>query len=192
VLSSKYDLPGRSAESGGRKEELAERGISRRTAGAAMVGAAVGAAVLIDRGTRPAAASGMAAGGAHIELAAAEESASRGPGRNADRMLAPAVVTLVDSPHISVNAALGNDFRATLRGHRTFANPTGGLDGQRITFTIRQGSGAPHKVTWSSQYRFGVAGAPVLSTTAESVDVVGFIYNKSLDSWLCVGVARGF
>lgn len=72
------------------------------------------------------------------------------------------------------------------------ASPTGSVDGQRITFTIRQGSGGPHKITWSSQYKFGAAGAPVLSASAGSADVIGFIYNQSLGSWLCVGAARGF
>jgi len=107
-------------------------------------------------------------------------------------LVAPAVITLVDAARITVNATLGNDFRVTLGGSRTLANPTGSVDGQRITFTITQGSGAPHRVTWSSQYKFGAAGAPALSTTAESTDVIGFIYNQSLGSWLCVGVARGF
>jgi hypothetical protein len=188
-------MPPPAAESGSLKE-LAERGISRRTVGVALISAAVGAAVLTKQDTGPAAASAetpaMAEEGTHIELAAAEQTVSNSTGRIANGMLAPAIVTLVDAPHITVNAGLGNDFRVTLGGHRTFANPTGSADGQRITFTIRHGSGAPHKVTWSSQYKFGVAGPPVLSTTAESVDVVGFIYNKSLGSWLCVGIARGF
>jgi hypothetical protein len=181
-------MPSPSASESGSLRELAERGINRRTVGVALAGVAagvVGAAVLTDRGTRPAAASAVtpsaAEESAHVELTAVERSASVSP-----------TVTLGDAPSITVNAALGNDFRVTLGGNRTLASPTGSVDGQRITFTIRQGSGAPYKVTWSSQYKFGAAGAPVLSTIAGSADVVGFIYNDSLGSWLCVGAARGF
>jgi hypothetical protein len=109
-----------------------------------------------------------------------------------DGLVAPAVITLVDAASITVNARLGNDFRVTLGGNRTLANPTGGVDGQRITFTITQGRGAPHRVTWSSQYKFGAASTPALSIHAGNTDVIGFIYNQSLGSWLCVGVALGF
>jgi hypothetical protein len=175
----------------------AEPGINRRTVGMALVGAAagvVGTALLTDRGTRPAAESAATpttAQSAHAELTAVEETPTI-TGRILSGMLAPAIVTLVDAPSITVNAALGNDFRVTLGGNRILANPTGSVDGQRITFTIRQGMGAPHRVTWSSQYKFGAAGAPVLSTTAGSAEVIGFVYNHSLGSWLCVGAARGF
>jgi hypothetical protein len=69
----------------GRLKELAERGISRRTVGVALAGAAagvVGAAVLTDRGARPVAASAetpVAAEVAHVELTAVEETASATP-----------------------------------------------------------------------------------------------------------------
>jgi hypothetical protein len=106
-------------------------------------------------------------------------------------LVAPAVVLLVDAPAISVNATLGNDFRVMIFGDRTVANPTGGVDGQRITFQVTQGAGAPFELTWSSAYKFGVAGLPVLSKVAGSTDVIGFIYNQSLDRWLCVGTALG-
>jgi hypothetical protein len=106
-------------------------------------------------------------------------------------LVAPAVVQLVDAGTITVNASLGNDFRLRVAGNRTIANPTSGVDGQRITFQITQGASGL-KLSWSSQYKFGAAGAPTMSTTLDSTDVVGFIYNESLGSWLCAGVALGF
>jgi len=106
-------------------------------------------------------------------------------------LVAPAVVLLVDAPTITVNAALGNDFRVMIFGDRTVANPTGGVDGQRITFQVTQGAGAPFGLTWSSAYKFGVAGLPALSKVAGFTDVIGFIYNQSLGRWLCVGAALG-
>lgn len=150
-------------------------GLNRRAAGAALAGAAagvVGSAVLAARGTHP-----------RVELTAAEHTAATA---------APVVTALHDAPAISVNAALGNDFRVTLGGDRAFAAPTGGRDGQRITLMITQGKGAPHKVTWSDRYRFGTLGAPALSAAEGHTDVLGFIYHQPLGAWFCVGAARGF
>jgi hypothetical protein len=106
--------------------------------------------------------------------------------------VSPAVVSLTDAATISVDAALGNDFRVTIAGSRTFGNPTSGADGQRITFQITQGGAGGFTASWNSQYKFGTAGAPTLSTTAGATDVIGFIFNASLGSWLCVGAALGF
>lgn len=106
--------------------------------------------------------------------------------------VAPAVVGLADTATIAVNAALGNDFRVTIAGNRAIANPTGAVDGQRITLQVTQGSGGSFSLTWGSQYLFGAAGAPVLSAAGGATDVLGFIYNAALASWLCVGSALGF
>lgn len=108
--------------------------------------------------------------------------------------VAPAVVMLVDSSTVAVNASLGNDFRLrTTKSGATIANPTGAVDGQRITFQITQGANnLMPPLNWGGQYKFGAAGKPVLSKTLGSTDVVGFIYNQSLGSWLCVGAALGF
>lgn len=105
--------------------------------------------------------------------------------------VAPAVVTLVDSTTVTVNASLGNDFRLRTTKSATIANPTGAVDGQRITFQITQGANSL-TLHWGSQYKFGAANPPALSKTLGSTDVVGFIYNQSLGSWLCVGAALGF
>lgn len=94
-------MPSPSASDSVSLRELADRGINRRTVGVALAGVAagaVGAAVLTDRGTRPAAASAVtstAAGkSAHAELTAVERTASATP-----------TVTLGDGPSIAVNAA---------------------------------------------------------------------------------------
>lgn len=106
--------------------------------------------------------------------------------------VAPAVVALTDGAIISVDASAGNDFRLTIGGNRSLANPRNPVDGQRITFQVRQGGAGGFQVAWGNQYNFGNAGAPVLSTAAGDTDVVGFIYNAALASWLCAGVALGF
>jgi hypothetical protein len=106
-------------------------------------------------------------------------------------LVAPAVVTLVDGATVAVNASLGNDFRLRATRSGTIANPTGAVDGQRITFQITRG-GSGLTLNWGSQYKFGSAGAPTLSSATGQTDVIGFIYNASLGSWLCAGAALGF
>jgi len=107
--------------------------------------------------------------------------------------VAPAVVGLSSSGTIAVDATQGNDFRVNLSGDATLANPTGAVDGQRITFHITQSSGGSNTVTWGSAYSFGSAGGPPkLSTTGSLTDVIGFIYNAAVGAWLCVGSATGF
>jgi hypothetical protein len=109
-------------------------------------------------------------------------------------VVAPAVtaLTISSTASVTVNAALGNDFRLALTKTASIANPTGAVDGQRITFQITQGGTGGFKVTWGSQYKFGTSGTPALTTEAGATDVLGFIYNAALGHWLCVGTALGF
>jgi hypothetical protein len=106
--------------------------------------------------------------------------------------VAPAVEALTDAATIAVHAAAANDFRVTISASRTMANPTGPVDGQRITFHVTQGSGGGFTLSWQSQYKFGAAGAPTLSSGSGATDVLGFIYNAALGGWLFVGAAFGF
>jgi len=106
--------------------------------------------------------------------------------------VAPAVVGLGSTGTIAVNATQGNDFRVNLSGNATIANPTGAVDGQRITFQITQSSGGSNTVGWGTAYSFGKAGVPTLSTSGNATDVIGFIYNAAKAAWLCVGSATGF
>lgn len=106
--------------------------------------------------------------------------------------VAPAVVTLAYSSTISIDATTGNDFRVTLQGNPTINAPSGGVEGQRITLHVAQDTTGSRTVTWGSGYLWGAAGKPTLSTTAQLVDVIGFIYNVSAGGWLCVGAALGF
>ena len=56
--------------------------------------------------------------------------------------IAPAVSTLTDASTVTVNAALGNDFRllttSGLGGSRTMGNPSNSVDGQMIEFQMTQ------------------------------------------------------
>jgi hypothetical protein len=108
--------------------------------------------------------------------------------------VAPNVVTLTDASTISVNSALGNDFRLTLTGNsHTIATPSSPSDGQRILFQITQGSGGPYLINWGAGYQFpSVVPPPSLSTSSGYTDLIGFVYNATIGQWLYVAVANGF
>ena len=78
----------------------------------------------------------------------------------------------------------------TIGGGRTISDPAKAVDGQRIQMTW--GGSGGFTVTWGSAYDFRRRRCPTLSTAAGRTDVLGFIYNAALASWLCVGSALGF
>ena len=152
---------------------LSRRKIVRNVIGVAAVGAA-GRAVLTEAFGSPA--------------SAAEQATTVEPGA-----VAPAVVALADAATIAVDASLGNDFRVTIAGNRTMGIPANPADGQKITFQVTQGTGAPFTLSWSSGYEFAAGlPQPTLSTTAGQTDLLGFIYNANKGKWLLVAVVTGF
>jgi hypothetical protein len=103
--------------------------------------------------------------------------------------IVPAVVTLSQSGgSVAVNAALGNDFRLTLTASGwTIANPSNPVDGQGIVFVLTQDATGSRTLTWGSAYNFGAGGAPTLSTAANAIDVLGFIYDSAISKWVYAG-----
>jgi len=150
---------------------LSRRKIFKGAVGVAAVGAA-GATVLADT-----ASPAMAAQDTTVESGA----------------VAPAVVVLADAATIAVDASLGNDFRVTIAGNRTVGTPANPADGQKITFQVTQGAGAPFSLSWSSGYEFSAGlPQPTLSTAAGQTDLLGFIYNANKGKWLLVAFVSGF
>jgi len=150
---------------------LSRRKIFKGAVGVAAVGAA-GATVLADT-----ASPAMAAQDTTVESGA----------------VAPAVVVLADAATIAVDASLGNDFRVTIAGNRTVGTPANPADGQKITFQVTQGAGAPFSLSWSSGYEFSAGlPQPTLSTAAGQTDLLGFIYNAALGKWLLAAFVNGY
>lgn len=109
--------------------------------------------------------------------------------------LAPAVsaLTFVASGTTLVNAALGNAFDLTLTASTTtLGNPSSPVDGQVIRFRVTQGTGGSFTLAYGTAYDFGAAGAPVLSTPAAEVDILGFEYVASISKWCYLGSGLGF
>ena len=100
---------------------------------------------------------------------------------------------LTDAATIAVDASLGNDFRVTIAGNRTMANPANPSDGQQIIFQVTQGSGGSFTLTWGSGYEFSTGlPQPTLSTTAGQTDLLGFVYNAAKGTWLLAAFVNGF
>ena len=108
--------------------------------------------------------------------------------------VAPTVVPLVDGSAVSVNAALGNDFRWSpgASGH-TLSNPTNPADGQKIIVWVTQpASGGTYTILYGTNYLFTASlPAPTLSVTNSQVDMLGFIYNTTLGKWVFAAFLGG-
>jgi len=136
----------------------------------------------------------VGAGGAVLTAATASQASAAVQATTVEPgALAPAVVGLTDAATIAVDASLGNDFRVTIAGNRTMANPANPSDGQKITFQVTQGSGGSFTLTWGSTYEFSTGlPQPTLSTAAGQTDLLGFVYNAAKRTWLLAAFVNGF
>lgn len=105
----------------------------------------------------------------------------------------PAPTALTDAATITVNALANSSFRVTLGGNRTLGNPTGARDGQMIVFELAQDGTGSRTITLDTKYKFGSdLTSVVLSTAANTVDILGVRYNASQDKFWVVSFVRGF
>lgn len=95
------------------------------------------------------------------------------------------VVSLTDGATINVDASLANNFRVTLGGSRTLANPTGLIDGQVFNIRIKQDGTGSRTLTLGSKYKTPGASF-VLSTAAGSLDFMSCQYDATDDTLVCV------
>jgi len=105
---------------------------------------------------------------------------------------APAIVALTDAVAIAWDASLGNDFRVTIAGNRTLSNPANPADGQVIKVYVTQDATGPRTLAYDTQFDWGAAGAPVLSTAAGKTDMLEFAYLAALGKWLGLKATLGF
>jgi hypothetical protein len=83
-----------------------------------------------------------------------------------------AVSALTDGATITPNFALANNFSVTLGGNRTLANPTNIAAGQSGAIVITQDGTGSRTLAYGSYFKFPNGSAPVLTTTANAVDVL--------------------
>lgn len=96
------------------------------------------------------------------------------------------VVVLVDEPTITIDASLSGNFRVTLGGNRTLANPTNLSDGQVFNIRIKQDDVGGRTLSYGSMYAFPGGVAPVLTTAADALDFMSCQYDAADGTLICV------
>ena len=96
----------------------------------------------------------------------------------------PSVAVTFSATAMTVNCALGNVFTTTFTANVTTAptisNP---FDGQTINWFITQDATGSRTMTWPTSFKWPGGTAGVLSTAANSVDLVVATYRSSTGFW---------
>ena len=102
------------------------------------------------------------------------------------------VTTLTDGATINIDAATGDVFTVTIAGNRTIAAPTNPVNGRLMMLRIRQDATGSRTITWNAAFAF-TAGlpAPTLTTGANKIDYVGFVYDSTTAKWHCISYVLG-
>lgn len=98
-----------------------------------------------------------------------------------------AEVTLTDGATITPDFSTGYNFKVTLEGNRTLANPTNATSGQGGTIFVTQDGTGSRTLTYGSNWKFpgGAASGGVLSTPAAAVDAISY-YVRADGTIACV------
>jgi hypothetical protein len=91
-------------------------------------------------------------------------------------------VPLTDAASIATDASLGKVFSVTLGGNRTLANPTNLQGGQTYLWRVKQDGTGTRTLAYGSKFKWPASTAPVLSTAANSVDVITGVYDATSDT----------
>jgi hypothetical protein len=115
------------------------------------------------------------------------------------------VLTFTEPPTFPVNAIAGTgtvtpdatistQIQTTVVGALTLHGPTGGVNGQKITFRLLQDN-VGHVVTFATganNFRFGTDITSFTASAADLTDYVGAIWNSAASRWDIVSVIQGF
>lgn len=89
----------------------------------------------------------------------------------------PPVQTLTDGATINWDASSGAIAQVTLGGDRTMAAPTNLKSGGTYSLIVKQDGTPPRLLTWNAVFKWPGGTAPTLSTGANDIDVLTFIYD---------------
>jgi hypothetical protein len=78
------------------------------------------------------------------------------------------------------NADNGGGAVLTLTGNTTMANPTNLKNGATYVLKVIQDSTGSRMITWDSMFKWPAGAVPVLSTSANSIDLISFYYDGSI------------
>ncbi len=118
-------------------------------------------------------------------------------GYDSSRIAEHLVVSQTFGVTVYTNASIGNEkvitFYFTATSNFTMANPTNCINGKRIIYKIKQDGTGSRIVTWGSAFRGSTSlSLPALTTSANFVDYIGFIYDASVGKWNCLAINLGF
>jgi hypothetical protein len=102
----------------------------------------------------------------------------------------PIALTVISNT-ASTDASLSSLFTLTLTGNTTLATPINGFSGQRILYQLKQDGTGNKLLTLSSGFRSGPI-TVTLSTTANTTDYLGVIYNAIDDRWDVLALNKGY
>ena len=89
------------------------------------------------------------------------------------------VTALTDAATITADFATSNNFSVTLGGNRTLANPSNQTAGQSGAITITQDGTGSRTLAYGSNWKFPAGAAPVLTTTANAVDILVYFVESA-------------
>jgi hypothetical protein len=89
------------------------------------------------------------------------------------------ITTLTDGATITADFATTNHFQVTLSGNRTLANPSNQTAGQSGAIRVVQDGTGSRTLAYGSNWKFSNGSAPVLTTTANAVDVLVYFVESS-------------
>jgi hypothetical protein len=99
---------------------------------------------------------------------------------------------LTDGATVTPDFNTGLNFKWTIGGNRTLANPTNAKSGQSGLITITQDGTGSRIITYGSNWKFpgGAATGGVLSTTASAVDSLAYFVRA--DGTIICTLAKAF
>lgn len=89
------------------------------------------------------------------------------------------ITVLTDGATITPDFSLNNHYEVTLGGNRTLANPTNVVAGQSGVIRIVQDGTGSRTLAYGSNFKFSNGAAPVLTTTANAVDLLVYFVESS-------------
>lgn len=89
------------------------------------------------------------------------------------------ITTLTDGATITPDFAANNHYQVTLGGNRTLANPTNVVAGQSGAIRIVQDGTGSRTLSYGGNWKFPAGVAPVLTTTANAVDLLVYFVESS-------------
>jgi hypothetical protein len=111
-----------------------------------------------------------------------------------DSASVPLASDLTYSGTVATDASISNVYRLVLTGAVILSNPTNAIDGQVISWEIKQGAGAPHAITLDTKFLIPTSATNPLSfsTTLNYMDMLVVRYNASSDKFFVISMIPGY